>query len=84
MTLQTETFYSASQMQAMLKAERKRTRRTMRAIWFWSMVITAMIATSLRKQQFVELAWYWVPVVSVMINGVCFWLAVNMQFGKAR
>jgi predicted nucleic acid-binding Zn ribbon protein len=80
----TETFYSAKQVHAILKAERKRTRRTMRAIWFISMVITVMIATSLRKQQFVELAWYYVPLVSVIVNGVCFYLAINMMFGKSR
>lgn len=80
----TEIYYSASQLQAILKAERRRTRRTMRAVWFFSMVITVMIATSLRKQQFVALEWYWVPAVSVIINGIAFWLAINMHFGKSR
>jgi predicted nucleic acid-binding Zn ribbon protein len=79
-----ETYYHSLQVQNILKAERRRTRRTMRVIWFISMVITVAVATSLRRQQFAELAWYWVPLVSVAVNGLCTWLAINMQFGRAR
>jgi hypothetical protein len=64
--------------------ERKRSRKTIRKMWFITMCISVMIAASIRRQQFVDLEWWWVPAIAVSLNALCWWFAVKIWFGKVR
>jgi hypothetical protein len=79
-TIPATRYYTEQEVAAMLATVRYRSW----IIWGWSMLITVMIAASMRKQLFVPLPWYVVPMISVPTHALCFWLGMLIYFRAPR
>lgn len=77
--------YTERDYQFRLHLHNRRTRRAIRLIWVITMVLTVMIAASVRRQQFVaELPWFAPAIAGVLTNMATWFLAVWMMFGRGR
>lgn len=80
-TIPTTRYYTADQVEAMLSTVRWR----MWIVWGWAMLLTVMVAASVRKQQFIPgLGWAWVPIIAVSVNALCFWFGMQIYFSRRK
>jgi len=79
-TIPTNKYYTGDQVEAMLATVRWR----MWIIWGWSMLLTVMIAASMRRQLFIPLPWWAVPMAAVPTHALCFWFGMQIYFGRRR
>lgn len=77
-----EPIYTQTQINAILAKHDREARRRIWIIWGWSMLLTVMIAASVRRQLFIPAPWYVTPMVAVTVNALCFWLGSKIYFGR--
>ena len=77
-----EPVYTQTQINAILAKYDKEARRRVWIVWGWSMLLTVMIAASMRRQLFVPLPWFIVPMVAVPAHALCFWFGMKIYFGR--
>ena len=79
-----EPVYTQTQVNEILAKYDREARYRIWIIWGWSMLLTVMIAASMRKQLFIPLPWFIVPAVSVQAHAMCFWFGMQIYFKKRK
>lgn len=72
--------YTALDLDAAIRVDRRRTRKAIRLIWFTSMLITVLVCAALRTNPWVEIYWAVIPAVGVSFNALYFWGMIRLMF----